>query len=184
MHYTVCDLLDEIICNAVYSNARRIDVALLQTEGWIRISVADDGRGMSEEELARARDPFGTDRLKHPDRRVGLGLPFLIQATEAVGGSFEMSSTPQEGTVVSASLDEEHVDTPPLGSVPQAFRTALCYDGDYEMTIVRRRGEIEYSLRRSEIFEALGDLADAQAQILLLQYLRDQEEVDGKVNAG
>ena len=37
---------------------------------------------MTDEELKKAVDPFYTDGLKHKKRKVGLGLPFMIQAVQ------------------------------------------------------------------------------------------------------
>jgi hypothetical protein len=47
---------------------------------------------MTAEELQRALDPFHTDGIKHPHRKVGLGLPFLVQTAEhaAVDGTLHL----------------------------------------------------------------------------------------------
>lgn len=49
---------------------------------------------MDEETLKKVKDPFFTDGEKHKERKVGLGIPFLIQA-EAAGGNLTFQSDPE-----------------------------------------------------------------------------------------
>ena len=136
-----------------------------------------DGKGMDERELERAKDPFYTDGTKHARRKVGLGLPFLIQATEQAGGDFRISSRKGSGTRVSFGFPVDGVDTPPLGDLPGLFLSAMCFDGDYELVIRRRapaRG-VDYEIRRSEILEAAGPLDDASALVAVREFLASHE---------
>jgi hypothetical protein len=139
---------------------------------------------MSKEELKRVQDPFVTDGIKHPHRKVGLGLPFLIQTAESSGGGWEMESEKGKGTEVCAWFDLGNVDTPPLGDIPGMFRTVLLFDGPSEVVIKRRRetpeGLVDYEVRKTELIEALGNLEDTQSLILLDQYLRSLEEPSGE----
>lgn len=49
----------------------------------LSITIADDGCGMSPEQVAQVTDPFFTSRTT---RKVGLGVPFFKYAAEAAGG--------------------------------------------------------------------------------------------------
>ncbi|HOX48159.1 MAG TPA: sensor histidine kinase, partial [Spirochaetales bacterium] len=80
MHYSLGDYVLDIAQNAVESGAGTVRIDFAETEESFSVAVADDGVGMAEEELARALDPFYTDGKKHARRKVGLGLPFLVQA--------------------------------------------------------------------------------------------------------
>ena len=160
-----------------------------ESGGEYRFSVRDDGRGMSPEELARAVDPFVTDGRKHPRRRVGLGLPFMIQAAEQAGGGWDLRSEKGAGTLVSARFDAGHVDMPPEGDVAGMLRTVLMFEGPAEVAIRRaRRREgsppLCYEIRKSELAEALGGLGDAGALVLLDRYLRSLEEGDPEGSGG
>jgi len=146
--------------------------------------VRDDGKGMSPEEQARAVDPFVTDGGKHPGRKVGLGLPFLIQAAEQSGGGWSLASEKGKGTAVEAWFDLRNVDAPPAGDAPGMFRSVLMFDGPREVAIRRtRRGgakaALSYEVRKSELENALGGFEDAGALVLLGQYLRSLEDDDG-----
>ena len=58
-------------------------------------SVEDNGKGMTEEFVAKVTDPFTTTRTT---RRVGMGLPFLKQSAELCGGGLEIKSKVGVGT--------------------------------------------------------------------------------------
>ncbi|WP_353472919.1 ATP-binding protein [Salipiger sp. H15] len=68
----------------------------------VTLRVADDGPGMSEAVLRRARDPFFTTRLN--DGGTGLGLAMVDSLARRAGGRLELTSTPGEGTVILLSL--------------------------------------------------------------------------------
>ena len=190
MHFTLTDLVTDITQNGIESGADFIELDISETmdcagKGEFRFAIKDNGKGMSGEELKMAQDPFVSDGIKHPQRKVGLGLPFLIQTAETSGGGWKMESVKRgeaasSGTEVSAWFDLGNVDTPPVGDIPGMFRTALLFDGPREFVIKRLRetkaGRVNYEVRKTELTEALGDLQDTQSLILLDQYLRSLEE--------
>lgn len=179
MHFTCCDFITDCVQNSVEAGAGNIRLKVEETRKSFSVRLTDDGRGMTAKELEMTRDPFFTSGEKHR-RRVGLGIPFLVQATELSGGSFHLSSEPGRGTCLSFAFDLRHVDSPPVGDVPSAFLQALCFEGDYAMEILRTlRTEaktVEYRLRRGEFEEVLGDLNDGASLKLLRDYLQSQEE--------
>ncbi|UPG87448.1 response regulator [Luteibacter aegosomatis] len=69
---------------------------------YIRLSVADDGEGMSSETLARATDPFFT--TKGVGKGTGLGLSMVHGLAEQSNGRLMVESTLGQGTVVSLLL--------------------------------------------------------------------------------
>jgi len=203
MHFTLTDLVTDITQNGAESGASVLELQVTETidsgaGGEFRFTVRDNGKGMSADEQMRAQDPFVTDGIKHPHRKVGLGLPFLIQTAGQSGGGWKMESTKQpqgsgsgdsadsgergnsSGTTVSAWFDLGNVDTPPVGDVPGMFRTVLLFGGPSEIVIHRTRegpqGRVDYELRKSELADALGDLEDTQSLILLDEYLRSLDE--------
>jgi len=72
-------LLD-IAENSISAGASRIVISvredLVADELWLEVT--DNGKGMSEEMVAKVLDPFVTTRTT---RKVGLGIPLLKQAT-------------------------------------------------------------------------------------------------------
>jgi signal transduction histidine kinase len=73
-----------------------------QDEDRVVISVVDDGAGISDENLARAGQPFFTTRADG----TGLGLPIARQIATAHGGAIEISRANGRGTVVRVSLPQ------------------------------------------------------------------------------
>lgn len=67
-----------------------------QENGSLVATLADQGRGMTSQELQHALDPF----VQHRDRPsdAGLGLPFVRALLEECAGSLELESSPQQGT--------------------------------------------------------------------------------------
>ncbi len=187
MHFTLTDLVTDITQNAVEAGASivELEVSSLSNEsdgnGEFRFLVKDNGKGMTEEELKKAIDPFYTDGIKHPHRKVGLGLPFLIQTAEQSGGGWDIKSEKGKGTVVTAWFDSGNFDTPPLGDLPGMFRTILMFNSDAEIIIRRKKlgGEntvlSEYEVVKSEVIDAVGSLEDAASLVLLGEYLTSLE---------
>ena len=175
MHYTLCDYLLDLFQNALEAGSNRTTVLWNETDGQLRLVLEDTGRGMSEEELEAARDPFYSEPGKHPERRQGLGLPFLLQTAEATDGNVEITSTPGAGTRIECRFPLDHLDLPPVGDLPGTFVQMCLYEGDYEVEIERRRGDEGYRLSRRELTEALGDLESAASISLLRRYVQEQE---------
>jgi hypothetical protein len=189
VHFTLTDLIADITQNGAESGGDLVELSVSEIadslgKGEFRFTVKDNGKGMSSEELKRAQDPFVTDGVKHPHRKVGLGLPFLIQTAETSGGGWKMDSVKKgegtSGTEVSAWFDLGNVDTPPTGDIAGMIRTVLLFAGPQEMVIKRHRdtpeGNVDYEVRKTDLADALGGLEDTKSLILLDQYLRSLEE--------
>jgi len=99
LHFTLADLVTDITQNACEAQARLVELEISEGGGEFRFLVRDNGKGMTKEELEHALDPFVTDGVKHPGRRVGLGIPFLIQTALQSGGGWRISSAKAGGDV-------------------------------------------------------------------------------------
>jgi len=71
-----------------------------ETEEEAVIEVTDNGRGISEEDLARIFNPFFTTTREG----TGLGLPAVRRIARAHGGRVEVSSSPGKGSTFSIRL--------------------------------------------------------------------------------
>jgi anti-sigma regulatory factor (Ser/Thr protein kinase) len=65
-------------------------------DGRVRLSVVDDGPGMSEDVRRRCMQPFFTTRSR--GQATGLGLVLVYGLVQQIGGSVEVVSAPGEGT--------------------------------------------------------------------------------------
>lgn len=108
-NYEICadsGRLEQIVTNLV-SNAikftpekGRIKVKIEETDGLIKVSIADSGIGIKEEDMPKVFDKF--QQIENSlDRKVGgtgLGLPIAKQLIEAHGGEIWFESEYQKGT--------------------------------------------------------------------------------------
>lgn len=176
MHLTLVELAVDLVNNAVAAAPRLIEVTWSENDNLLRIGVTDDGRGMTEEVRRVAVDPFFSGDGKHPGRRVGLGIPFMIQTAEATEGRWWLESEAGRGTRIGIELPADHVDLPPVGDIAEGFCVMLWAEGDAQMRITRSAGDAWYVLDRNELVEVLGDIRSIGSIGMLREYVRSQEE--------
>jgi len=137
----------DIAENAVAAGARKVDIRITEDEDrdLMTIEIVDDGKGMDEEAVKKATDPFFTTKKRG---RVGLGLPLLSQAARECDGQFEIKSRPgrERGTAVKATFKRCHIDRKPLGDMAQTLATLVAGHPEVRFTYAYRKGETEYSL--------------------------------------
>lgn len=179
-------MISDLTQNAFEAGSKTITVVFSETETNLSVQIEDTGKGMSPEQLQRATDPFYTDGIKHPGRKIGLGIPFLIQTAELTGGSWKIVSSTGDkpgtkaGTSLTCGFDLSNIDTPPIGDVSGLFAHILTFDGSYEMTIKRTSPHGAYTVVRSELLDAMGlaetgRFEDIEAHKLLRQFLQESE---------
>jgi len=185
MQPTVCDAVAEIVQNACAADAAEIRLDWFRRGARLEVTVRDDGRGMDADVRRKALDPFWSDGAKHPDRRVGLGLPFVKQAAEQCGGSCALESAPGRGTTVVCAFDLANVDAPPLGDVPATLTELMAFPGAADLAVRRAEDDRSYAVRRSELAAALGDLEQAGALALMKKFFSANEaEIRNEVQHG
>jgi two-component system, NtrC family, sensor kinase len=82
--------------------AIRVSTSYDEPSGLVRLVVADEGRGMTDDLLGRIKDPFFT--TKHDVGGVGLGVSISESIVSEYGGRLEYASAPGAGTVATVSL--------------------------------------------------------------------------------
>ncbi|MFP4006575.1 MAG: ATP-binding protein [Spirulinaceae cyanobacterium] len=69
---------------------------------WVRVTIADNGKGIPEPIQAKVFDPFFT--TKPVGQGTGLGLSMCYQVVKKHGGAIALCSQPQKGTTVTVTL--------------------------------------------------------------------------------
>ncbi len=103
----------------IYSNAIKFTpsggrITLLSTvnvDGSVRITIADNGIGMTHTEIEQALQPFGQVESRH-DRAsggTGLGLPLAKLLMDLHGGQLDISSEKSMGTTVSIVIPPNRI---------------------------------------------------------------------------
>ncbi len=136
----------DIVENAVAAGATRVLVAVNENAARdvLIFRVTDNGRGMSEEERARAFDPFFTTGRK----RTGLGLPLLAHTAEACGGRVVLDTAPGRGTRVVARFRLGHVDRPPLTRMAGTMMALFFGHPEVDFRYTHTRNGIRFSYLR------------------------------------
>ena len=70
----------------------------------MEVSIADNGRGMTSQELARAQGGLTPGKDGTPERRTGLGIPLARQLIEAHDGTLDIASRKGAGTTATIRL--------------------------------------------------------------------------------
>jgi signal transduction histidine kinase len=106
-------ILTNLIENALkYSDEGPVEVRLLETQTETVMTVSDQGRGISTEELDSIFDRFR--QVDQSDTRghggVGLGLYIVKSLVEAHGGEIKVKSAPAQGTTFNVHLPKRSKD--------------------------------------------------------------------------
>lgn len=84
-----------------HANAQGVDVVMQREGKQLILTVSDDGKGISTKALKNGKKVKAT--FEH------MGLQNMKERIQAIGGSFNVTSTPGEGTEVRVSLNMEFV---------------------------------------------------------------------------
>lgn len=110
----------------------------------LSISVEDNGCGMTAEQVQHVIDPFFTTRTT---RKVGLGVPLFKMEAEMTGGSFEIDSTPNVGTKLTAVFHPSNVDMIPLGDIGGTIHLLITCNPDLDFLYIRTRAVSESDVK-------------------------------------
>ena len=101
--------INQVLLNMMSNAAQAIEhdqgKLLLKTEAegaWVKVSIQDNGKGISPENLQKIFDPFFT--TKPVGQGTGLGLSISYQIVQAHGGTIHVASVPGKGTKFVISL--------------------------------------------------------------------------------
>lgn len=155
----------DIVQNSVTAGATQIGIAVSHDTGanTLLITVSDNGCGMTEEVLARATDPYYTSRTT---RKVGMGIPLLMQSAEQAGGWLKLDSEPGKGTTLTAMFVHDHLDRPALGDMAGVISLLISANEGIRFLYKHSMDDCEYMLDTKEINEALDGMSVADAGVI------------------
>ena len=148
----------DVAQNSVRANATvvRISVTESDKEDRLTIVIADNGCGMTQEQVQQVIDPFFTTRTT---RKVGLGVPLFKLSAEQTGGSFDIQSEKGVGTTTTASYVKSHVDMTPLGDINDTIKILIQCNPDIDFIYTCTTDAGSFTLDTRELREVLGDVA-------------------------
>jgi len=169
-------LLD-IVQNSVKAGAAHVDISfILDESGALTMTVKDDGCGMTPEFVERVRSPFVTTRTT---RKVGLGIPLLMQNAMQSGGRVDIESEVGVGTTISAVFHTESIDCLPLGDLASTMATIIMGSPDapeFSLRCKSPAGEMDFSTEQIRaVMEGV-----SLAEPAVVQWIQEslQEEIE------
>lgn len=171
----------DIAQNSVKAEAALVEISVCidTAADSLVITIADDGCGMTAEQVEKVIDPFYTTRTT---RKVGLGVSFFKMAAEMAGGCFSISSAPGKGTRVRAEFTLSSVDRMPLGDMPSTIETLIVYNTQMDFVYRYRVDGEEFSLSTVEMREVLEDVPLDSPDVAA--YIRDYLSENTKIVTG
>ena len=145
----------DIAQNSISAKASLIEIGLRETNNILTVTIADNGKGMSPEQLEQVRDPFFTTRTT---RKVGMGIPLFKMAAEMTGGSFDIQSSLGKGTIVTAVFRTDSIDFTPVGDMAATMCSLISMNTDIDFVYRRSVEEKEFTLDTKQMREILGDV--------------------------
>ena len=168
----------DIAQNSITANASLVTVEAIESTvlHTLTFRIADNGKGMTQEQLDAVRDPFFTTRTT---RKVGLGIPLFKMAAEMTGGTLEIESAVGKGTTVTAVFKTDNVDFTPLGDMTSTIVTLITMNTHIDFVYNFIKDEHEFSLDTRKLKEILGDvsLSEPSIALWLTEYINENTNV-------
>lgn len=149
-------LLD-LIQNSIVAKANLVKITIHEDEkkDWLHIAIEDNGKGMDQETIKKAIDPFYTTRTT---RRVGLGIPLFKSTARRCKGDLKLESTVGKGTRIEARLQLGHIDRPPFGKLDDTIVTLILCNPEIDFVYSHNTNYGELKLDTREIRNVIGEL--------------------------
>ena len=160
----------DIVQNSISAGATRVTLTVDEAPeaDLLTIVIGDNGKGMTPEQVSRLSDPFFTSRTT---RKVGMGIPLLMDSARQSGGDVRIESEPGKGTEVTAVFGYSNIDRPPLGDVANALMLLVSSNPALDFLFTYRYNGEEYLFDTVDVREILGD--DALKDLTIIRNLEE-----------
>jgi signal transduction histidine kinase len=147
----------DIAENSINAEASRITVIINESKkkNLLTLEVRDNGRGMNEDMLKHAEDPFHTTRTT---RKVGLGIPLLSQAVKDCEGEMKIETEKGRGSRIMASFQLDHIDRKPLGDITATITVLIAGNPRIDFDFQLLREDKELIIDTAELKKDLGEV--------------------------
>lgn len=156
--------ITDIASNSVRAGATRISLEITIHEDHTTVRITDNGCGMDAETVSRITNPFYTTRTT---RKVGLGIPFLIQNAEQTGGHVSITSEPGKGTAVTACFITSNIDCPPMGDLPGTVAMLISGNPGINVCFSYRKEELLFEISSEDLHSVFEDIPLSHPKVIL-----------------
>lgn len=155
----------DIVQNSIKAGAKNIEILIDENEekNLLTIEINDNGCGMSEEFLAKVKDPFVTTRTT---RKMGMGISLFEAAAVQCGGGLDIKSQLGVGTKVKATFELLSIDRAPIGDMAETMMTIISGAPDREYLYRHTIGGNVFELDTIKLKEILGDVPLDMPEVL------------------
>ena len=168
----------DVAQNSVRAKASLVTITVDESDkdDFLQISIADDGCGMTEEQVQQVIDPFFTTRTT---RKVGLGVPLFKLSAEQTGGSFGIKSKLNVGTTTTARYVKSHVDMTPLGDINDTVKILIQCNPDIDFVFTHTTDLGSFTLDTRELRAVLEGVSLDTPDVLewISAYLKEQSQI-------
>jgi hypothetical protein len=107
------DYIFDLVQNSIKADSRNILISLDFNQN-LSFRLEDDGKGMSKEVLEKVKQfTYSTQK----NRKVGLGLSMIHDLANQTEGTFNITSSIGNGTILEATFNHKHIDFPDFGDI-------------------------------------------------------------------
>jgi hypothetical protein len=167
----------DVVQNSLHAGADRVVIEMDENtvSGKLKLTITDNGHGMTREMMLLVADPFFTTSAT---KKVGLGLPLLKQNAEQTDGRFEVDSAVEKGTVIKAIFNIRHIDMIPRGDLASTLKTLIASDPDKDFIYRHRKDDEGFNLDTAVIRAELGGVNLGNREVLdyIVNYIRSSLE--------
>jgi hypothetical protein len=147
----------DIVQNSISAGATLIETGILEEKDKDKLilTISDNGMGMDNETVVQVTDPYYTTRTT---RSVGLGIPLLKHSAGQAGGDLIISSSPGQGTSITATFGRSHFDCPPPGDIPGVISLLAGCNPSLDFVYRHVSGKSVYVFDTREVKEVLEEI--------------------------
>ncbi len=147
----------DVLENSMSAGATSVFVVVRQETAANRmeIIVQDNGPGLPVSP-SQALDPFYTTKR---GKRTGLGLSLFRTAAEQAGGNLDVTSVPNIGVTVHATMQVRNIDRSPLGDLGATLMVFAATHPGLELGCRFVVDERETSIRLADVSQELSETA-------------------------
>lgn len=166
-------LLD-IVQNSVRAKATEIEITVREdlTQDLLEIIIKDNGKGMPKALIDQIKNPFATTRTT---RKVGLGIPLLLEACQRCEGDLEIQSEEGAGTSLRAYFKNSHIDRAPMGDLVNTITMLILSSPEIRYIFNYVVNQKEFTMDTKEIQAILEDVPISDLTVIkwLEEYLKE-----------
>lgn len=155
----------DILQNSIRAQADLIELSIIEniSENTFKIIIKDNGKGMAENIVKNACNPFFTSRKT---RDVGLGLSLLKQNAERCGGYLKLNSEINKGTNLEVLFKHNNIDRPVLGDIAGVICLTSSSNQNIDFIYNHKTDYGKYTYNTKDIKAILKNINIAEAKIM------------------